>query len=410
VGAEDADKVLTEEADDATWEIAPALASSRILLVDDNADLRSYVAGLLGRVFPHVETATNGDKALERVRAQPPDLILSDVMMPVLDGFGLVRALRADARTRAIPIILLSARAGDESTVEGLQNGADDYLVKPFSARELLARVRTQLEMARIRREAARHEFAEERLRATVKARDEWLTVVSHELRTPLSALSLSVRALIRNVASETRAEAPPEIARKKAQAVERHLHRLTQQVDQLVGIAALVEGHLELTYEEVDVAAVVIAAVEQARAKAARLRCALSVSTGAPAVGRYDRARLQQLIDSVLDNALKFGAGQPVEIVVATEADHATIRIVDHGNGVAPEDRERIFGRFERAVPTLNHGGFGLGLWVARLIAEVHGGSLHHTPTEGGGATFTVRLPRAAPPDSALGGASASR
>ncbi len=97
-----------------------------------------------------------GDEALELARAQPPDLVLSDVMMPGLDGFGLVRALRAEESTRAIPIILLSARAGEEPTVEGLESGADDYLVKPFSARELMVRVRTQLDMARVRRQVAR--------------------------------------------------------------------------------------------------------------------------------------------------------------------------------------------------------------------------------------------------------------
>src|SRR5256885_2264886 len=93
--------------------------------------------------------------ALPISRAAPPDLVLTDVMMPVLDGFGLLRELRADERTRTIPIILLSARAGEESAVEGLQAGADDYLVKPFSARELLARVRTHLELAQLRREWA---------------------------------------------------------------------------------------------------------------------------------------------------------------------------------------------------------------------------------------------------------------
>src|SRR5262249_59496586 len=96
----------------------------------------------------------NGRAALAAARDRPPDLVLADVMMPELDGFGLLRELRADPRTRTVPVVLLSARAGEESRVEGLAAGADDYLVKPFSARELLARVGTHLEMARLRREA----------------------------------------------------------------------------------------------------------------------------------------------------------------------------------------------------------------------------------------------------------------
>lgn len=120
---------------------------ARILWADDNADMRSYVTRLLRR-FYEVTEAHDGQAALESALAAPPDLVLSDVMMPRLDGFGLLRALRADSRTRRLPIILLSARAGEESAVAGLDTGADDYLVKPFSARELLARVRTHVELA----------------------------------------------------------------------------------------------------------------------------------------------------------------------------------------------------------------------------------------------------------------------
>ena len=125
---------------------------ARILWADDNADMRHYVARLLGGSY-EVLAVPDGQAALEAARASPPDLVLSDVMMPRLDGFGLLRALRADEGTRSVPVILLSARAGEEAAVEGLDAGADDYLVKPFSARELVARVRTHLEMAKQRRE-----------------------------------------------------------------------------------------------------------------------------------------------------------------------------------------------------------------------------------------------------------------
>jgi signal transduction histidine kinase len=119
----------------------------RVLVADDNADVRAYLEHLLS---PHwtVQTVADGTAALAAARAAPPDLILTDAMMPGLDGFALLRALRAAPRTRAIPVIVLSARAGEEAVVEGLETGADDYLVKPFSARELLTRVRAQLDAA----------------------------------------------------------------------------------------------------------------------------------------------------------------------------------------------------------------------------------------------------------------------
>jgi PAS domain S-box-containing protein len=130
---------------------------SRILFADDNQDMREYVQRLLREQYEVVAVA-DGELALNSARERRPDLILADVMMPRLDGFGLLRAVRADQDLKSVPLVLLSARAGEESRVEGLDTGADDYLVKPFSARELLARVGSHLAMARIRREAEERE------------------------------------------------------------------------------------------------------------------------------------------------------------------------------------------------------------------------------------------------------------
>jgi PAS domain S-box-containing protein len=126
---------------------------ARILLADDNADMRAYVTALLAPMYA-VESVVDGAEALAAARRRPPDLILSDIMMPRLDGLGLLKALRSDVRLRDIPVILLSARAGEEARVEGFDAGADDYLIKPFSARELSARVGALLELTSMRRES----------------------------------------------------------------------------------------------------------------------------------------------------------------------------------------------------------------------------------------------------------------
>jgi PAS domain S-box-containing protein len=123
----------------------------RILIVDDNSDIREYIAGLLEGEYV-VETAVDGADGLTRARALPPDLVLTDVMMPRMDGFELLKALQADPVTLGVPVVMLSARAGEEGTLEGLDAGADDYLIKPFTARELLARIRSNLELDRARR------------------------------------------------------------------------------------------------------------------------------------------------------------------------------------------------------------------------------------------------------------------
>ena len=127
----------------------------RVLLADDNADMRGYITRLLADDGYEVETATDGEAALAALQARRPDLVITDVMMPRLDGFGLLKAVRESPALRDLPVIMLSARAGEEARVEGLDAGADDYLIKPFSARELLARVAGAIGLARLRRETA---------------------------------------------------------------------------------------------------------------------------------------------------------------------------------------------------------------------------------------------------------------
>ncbi len=127
-----------------------AASRNRVLVADDNADMRQYLKRLL-KEFYEVETVSNGAEALDAIRRQMPDLVLSDVMMPVMDGMALLSSIREDPIMASMPVILLSARAGEEAQVEGLDTGADDYLIKPFSARELIARVSAALKIAQLR-------------------------------------------------------------------------------------------------------------------------------------------------------------------------------------------------------------------------------------------------------------------
>jgi PAS domain S-box-containing protein len=168
---------------------APVARRARILWADDNADMRDYVRRLLADSYDVVAVA-DGLTALSKAREEHPDLVLSDIMMPGLDGFGLLRELRSDPRTQAIPVILLSARAGEESSIEGLNSGADDYLVKPFSAKELLARLRTYLDLARIRGEWTREvEALNADLERRVSQRTEALRQSEEQLRLMISGV-----------------------------------------------------------------------------------------------------------------------------------------------------------------------------------------------------------------------------
>ncbi|MFY0566873.1 ATP-binding protein [Archangium lansingense] len=180
---------------------------ARILLADDNADMRAYVERLLRTQGWDVEAVRDGATALEAARARPPDLVLSDVMMPRLDGFGLLRALREDARTHTVPIILLSARAGEEATVEGLGAGADDYLTKPFSARELVARVGAALAIAQVRQEALRRE---QQYVAEMEAKQRLLDAVLQQMPAGVILAEPSGRLTFHNHQMEKLMRRPP--------------------------------------------------------------------------------------------------------------------------------------------------------------------------------------------------------
>ncbi len=170
-----------------------------ILLADDNADMRAYVRRLLGAYY-EVQAVANGVEALAATRLRRPDLVLTDVMMPALDGFGLLRELRAREDTRTIPVILLSARAGEDARVEGLIAGADDYMVKPFTARELLARVGAHLSMSRLRGEAAERERA---LRAEAEAAHDRASTILESISDAFFALDREWRFTYVNEAAE---------------------------------------------------------------------------------------------------------------------------------------------------------------------------------------------------------------
>jgi signal transduction histidine kinase len=163
--------------------LSQAAIRPRVLIADDNSDMRQYLARLLSEQY-EVETVADGQEALQATHKHPPDLIVSDIMMPILDGFELLKALRADEHTRTIPVVLLSARAGEESRVEGIQAGADDYLIKPFSARELLARVSGRLDIARLQRDReSQLRLNQAELERRVQERTQELLNASQELR-----------------------------------------------------------------------------------------------------------------------------------------------------------------------------------------------------------------------------------
>jgi len=178
----------------------------------------------------------------------------------------------------------------------------------------------------------------------------------------------------------------------------ERQVERLTALINSLLDISRITAGRLDLDLEPVDFAAVVRDAAARFREDLARAGCSLEIQTDGPCVGEWDKVRLEQVVTNLLSNAAKYGSSRPVEVTVSGDGPTAVLSIRDHGIGIPPEHRSRIFERFERAVSDRHYGGLGLGLWIVRQIVEALGGSIRVESETGEGSTFTVLLPKAAP------------
>ena len=490
----------------------------RILLVDDNSDMRGYLKRLM-EDYAAVETCGDGEAAYQAICREKPDLVVSDVMMPVLDGFGLIEKVRGDEAIKDVPIILLSARAGEEAKIEGLAAGADDYLVKPFSANELMSRVRYQVDAAR-RRRAAQSELAlsEKYFRTLVDAsaaiiwtcdatgyctylskrwgevtgrdteldlgfgwidnvhpddqphtrdtflsakqsllpfniiyrlrhadgdyrwavdsgaplldngivtgfvgtvvdvhdervakdamevlandltevnqrQNEFLVTLAHELRNPLAPIRNGLE--IMRLSTSTN-----QSVSNIHQMMDRQVNHLTHLVDDLLDIARITKGKINLKKERVALKTVLTNAVEISMPLIEANQHELIVDIQEQDLTiDADPQRITQVISNVLNNAAKYTPnGGKIVVTAFAEGDVAILTVKDNGIGLSPEALSTVFELFSQIQAEVDRaqGGLGIGLHLVKRLIDLHDGSVAMSSLgEGEGSTFTIRLPR---------------
>jgi PAS domain S-box-containing protein len=238
-----------------------------------------------------------------------------------------------------------------------------------------------------------RHKIEEERLRLAqaqeaIRLRDEFLSIASHELKTPLTALQLQLQSM------HDRAVLTDQALAQKLERAVKVGDRLAQLIEALLDVSRIATGTLELTRETFDLTEAVRDVVERLRDAATNAGCDLLLTVDGLIPGRWDRLRIEQILMNLISNAMRYGAGQPIHVSTSEEVDGAILTIRDHGPGIPENELARIFERFERASSARHYGGIGLGLYVARQIAEAHGGTIVASNCPDGGACFTVRLP----------------
>ena len=397
----------------------PADDAARVLVVEDNPDMRAFVAAALAHEH-RVETAVDGRQGLDKACALLPDLIVTDIMMPKLSGDQLVRELRSRAGLDATPILVLTAKADDELRVRLLGEGAQDYLAKPFSAEELLARARNLIAMKRARDilqaeiESKRSDIeglardvalkkreAEDALQQARVARDQaeranqaktvFLSLVSHELTTPLQAMRLNLESLQR------KAENVSTRQREKLEKIDRASRRLMELIESLLEFVRLESGRIEVQREPVslpELAAIVLDDLgTHARQKGIEIR--LQPAEGIPPANT-DARLLRLVLGNLVGNAIKYTETGSVEVAIDHGVRGHRIRVIDTGPGIPPEKQATIFEPFTQ-LESLRHKhtpGVGLGLTLVREMVKALGGQVMVSSRSGEGSTFSVVLP----------------
>ncbi|WP_224364278.1 ATP-binding protein [Hyalangium versicolor] len=233
--------------------------------------------------------------------------------------------------------------------------------------------------------------------REAVRLRDEFLAVASHELKTPLTPLNLRLQTLQREL-ERNGSMVDASRMREHVSVLQRQCKRLSTLAESLLDVSRLEAGRLELDLEYVDLTALVREVVSRFAGQSVRTNTPLEVQAVAPVVGHWDRIRLEQVVSSLVSNALKYGAGRPVHVLVEHAHAGARLTVRDEGIGISREHLPRIFDRFERAVSAEHFGGLGLGLYLTRNLVEAFGGTIRASSEPGQGSTFEVDLPLASP------------
>lgn len=368
---------------------------SRALIIDDDAVSGRLVARYLQRAGHEVVVRSDGPSGLKEALANPPDVIVLDVMMPGLDGFAVCAALRDEDATREVPVIFLSARGDLGDRVTGLDHGAVDYLVKPFVPEDLLARVRAALRTKSLQAEL-RQAFFE--LRQADQNRQELVSMLAHDIRGMLGAMSSAVE-----MARLDLEELPNRDAHRFLDIAERNTTELVDLTTNLLDIYRMDEGRLRPRAQTVELAPLADDLTDrlagQARRKENRLVVAGAVSEKVIA----DRDLLERVLLNLVTNALKFSpAGGTVTIELGADLPSPAgvpglvVAVRDEGPGIAPEDQAHLFERFTPlALPSGKRPvGSGLGLAFCQKVVALMGGEIWVDSAPGRGSTFAFVLP----------------
>jgi two-component system sensor histidine kinase/response regulator len=367
-------------------------AKARVLIVDDVMKNLQVVGTMLRNAGFEIMPTTSGTQALERVRVQLPDLILLDLMMPEMDGLEVCRRLKANPATEPIPVIFLTASNEMDHLVQGFEVGAVDYVTKPFNPPELLARVRTHIELRQAR----------ERLREMNNEKNEFMGIAAHDLRNPLGAIKGYAEIILEEIGPlQPPAPEPWTRAANEASDCARRIHdtskRMLEMVQNLLDANRIERGEMRLHMAPADLGPVLNSVVETQRPHATAKQQTLYLERDAASVVvAMDPSVALQVLENLVSNAVKYSPpGKNIFVRLKKHAQGVRVEVQDEGPGLSAEDQKKLFGKFARlsAKPTGGEHSTGLGLSIVKKMVEAMNGKVWCESEPGRGATFIVEF-----------------
>jgi signal transduction histidine kinase len=374
---------LLEDLQTETSEVALPL----MLVADDERGNRLLLKRLFEREF-QVICVENGEDALDMLLQAPFDLVLLDVMMPIMSGLELLQRMRSKPALAEIPVILVTALAESRFIIEGLQMGANDYVTKPLETDVLRARVQTQLQVKRLMDERKEHIL---QLEAAQAFKDRCFQMASHDLKGPLGNLRMA-HSLMRTVmADDPRVNEVMDMA-------ELTVRNMRTVIEEFLDLAALQNGKIEVRMSEVRVDEAIRELVSQYRLMATEKDIALDSLPSSVSICA-DKARFSQVLGNLISNALKYSPSQTtITIWAETAANRVRICVADQGPGIPAEERSRLFTQFGKLStrPTMGESSTGLGLWIVKHLVQLQGGNVGVECPPEGGSIFWIEFPTA--------------
>ncbi|HVU10130.1 MAG TPA: response regulator [Phototrophicaceae bacterium] len=356
----------------------------RVLIVDDEA-ANVTILDRLFRSEYRTATASNGQIALDLLERESFDLVLLDIMMPIVSGLEVLRHIRENPRTTDLPVILISARLDENDIVEGLTIGASDYVTKPFRFAELRARARTQITLKRLQDER-KHTI--DQLSAAHELKDRIFRIASHDLKNPISNLHI-INYLVRKHVGE---DAQMLDLLNSAEA---NLDTMQAVINEFLDVAALQNGKIDLRPENVSVETVVNDLLKQYHLTA--LKKNIEIEAHVSGMIRGDAGRYAQALGNLISNALKYSP-KDTSIAISTEVrgEYLRICVADHGPGIPADERNQLFTQFGKLStrPTDGESSTGLGLWIVKHLTTLQGGEVGVEMPTGGGSIFWIEMP----------------